>query len=171
MPLALSSVRRQELHDLYTDHHAWLLNWLRKRLQHRETAADLMQDTFLQLIGRPAASGELQQPRAWLTTVAKGLMVDRLRRQRLEQAYLQVLASQPEAFEVSPEERLLLLETLIRIDALLDGLPNNVRTAYLLSRLEGMPYRDIAAHLGVCLSSVEKYMATAMRHCFQARWS
>ncbi|WP_442113613.1 sigma-70 family RNA polymerase sigma factor [Pseudomonas sp. NUPR-001] len=169
MPLALSSARRQQLHDLYTDHHAWLLNWLRKRLQHRETAADLMQDTFVQLLGRPGAGDDLQQPRAWLTTVAKGLMVDRLRRQRLEQAYLQVLASQPEAFEISPEERLLLLETLVRIDALLDGLPRKVRTAYLLSRLEGMAYRDIAAQLGVCLSSVEKYMATAIRHCYQAQ--
>ncbi|TDF80860.1 sigma-70 family RNA polymerase sigma factor [Pseudomonas sp. H9] len=167
----MSTARRQQLHDLYTDHHAWLLNWLRKRLQHRETAADLMQDTFVQLLGRPAAGDELQQPRAWLTTVAKGLMVDRLRRQRLEQAYLQVLASQPEAFEVSPEDRLLLLETLVRIDALLDGLPANVRTAYLLSRLEGMPYRDIAVHLGVCLSSVEKYMAAAIRHCYQAQLS
>lgn len=169
MPLVLSSARRQELHDLYTDHHAWLLNWLRKRLLHRETAADLMQDTFVQLIGRPAIDNELQQPRAWLTTVAKGLMVDRLRRQRLEQAYLHVLACQIDAFEISPEERLLLLETLMRIDALLDGLPAKVRSAYLLSRLEGMPYRDIATQLGVSLSSVEKYMATAMRHCYQAQ--
>ncbi|MFK8331885.1 sigma-70 family RNA polymerase sigma factor [Pseudomonas sp. BJa5] len=168
MPLALSTARRQVLHDLYADHHAWLLNWLRKRLQHRESAADLMQDTFLQLIGRPEAPDRLQQPRAWLTIVAKGLMVDRLRRHRLEQAYLQVLACQGEAFEVSPEERLQLLETLMRIDALLDGLPAKVRSAYLLSRLEGLPYRDIARHLGVSLSSVEKYMATAMHHCYRA---
>lgn len=171
MPHALPPPRRQELHELYVDHHAWLLNWLHQRLQHRETAADLMQDTFLQLIGRPSVIGELKQPRAWLTTVAKGLMVDRARRQRLERAYLEALASQPEATGVSPEDRLLLLETLIRIDALLDGLPSKVRNAYLLSRLEGMPYRDIATQLGTSLSSVEKYMATAMRHCYQARWS
>ena len=67
------------------------------------------------------------------------------------------------------QERLILLQTLTRIDALLDGLRPRVRTAFLLSRLEGLGYQAIAGRLGVSVSSVEKYMATAIRHCFLAR--
>ncbi|MGV8691768.1 sigma factor-like helix-turn-helix DNA-binding protein, partial [Pseudomonas aeruginosa] len=40
---------------------------------------------------------------------------------------------------------------------------------FLLSRLEGLGYKEIAIRLGVSLSSVEKYMATAIRHCFLAQ--
>lgn len=164
-----SSSFQHDLHTLYTDHHQWLLSWLCRRLRHAENAADLTQDTFLYALGRPEQIGELRQPRAWLSTIAKGLLVDRLRRRRIEQAYLSAIAELPEPEAVSPETQLILLETLLQLDALLDGLQPKVRSAFLLSRLEGMPYQGIAEHLGVCLSSVEKYMATAIRHCYVAR--
>ncbi|MHA6194528.1 sigma-70 family RNA polymerase sigma factor [Pseudomonas wadenswilerensis] len=158
-----------DIQALYLDHHAWLLDWLRKRLRHADNAADLAHDTFLHLLGRPQQVTDLRQPRAWLSTVARGLLVDRVRRQRVERAWLQTVAHLPEAEEMSPETRLILLETLQRIDALLDGLAPKVRSAFLLSRLEGLGYKEIAERLGVSLSSVEKYMVTAIRHCYLAQ--
>jgi RNA polymerase sigma-70 factor (ECF subfamily) len=68
----------------------------------------------------------------------------------------------------SPEAQMILLETLAKVDALLDGLPPKVRTAFLLSRLDGLGYKEIAAQLGVSLRSVESYMAKAIRHCYFA---
>jgi RNA polymerase sigma factor (sigma-70 family) len=131
----------------------------------------MAQDTFLYVLGKPEQVAQLREPRAWLSSIAKGLIIDRYRRQQVEQAYLQALAHVPEQDMPSPEERLILLETLTRIDALLDGLKPNVRTAFLLSRLEGLGYQAIAERLEVSVSSVEKYMATAIRHCFLARAS
>lgn len=160
---------QRDLHSLYADHHQWLLGWLHRRLRHADNAADLTQDTFLYVLGRPEQLGELRQPRAWLSTIAKGLLIDRLRRRKVEQAYLAAIANLPEPEVPSPETRLILLETLLQLDALLAGLQSRVRSAFLLSRLEGMPYASIAEHLGVSLSSVEKYMATAIRHCYQAQ--
>lgn len=159
----------QNIDALYQDHHAWLLGWLRRRLQHADNAADLAQDTFVQLLGRPEIIPSLRQPRAWLSSVAKGLMIDRQRRHKLETAYLQALAQLPEPEAPSAERQLILLQTLMQIDAILDGLPTKVRMAFLLSRLEGLGYQEIAQHLGVSLSSVEKYMASAIRHCYLAR--
>jgi RNA polymerase sigma factor (sigma-70 family) len=154
------------LQALYQDHHAWLCGWLRRKLVNPADAADLAQDTFVRLLGKPLQQAQaLREPRAWLTTTAHGLVVDHVRRQALERAYAQALASAPPALHPSPEDRLLLLQTLLRIDTLLDGLAPRARSAFLLSRLEGLPYADIAHQLGVCLSSVEKYMATALRHC------
>ena len=158
-----------DVRNLYSDHHYWLVNWLRRRLRNAENADDMAQDTFLYVLGKPEQVAQLREPRAWLSSIAKGLMIDRYRRQQVEQAYLQALAHVPEQDMPSPEERLILLETLTRIDALLDGLKPNVRTAFLLSRLEGLGYQAIAERLGVSVSSVEKYMATAIRHCFLAR--
>lgn len=154
------------LQALYQDHHAWLCGWLRRKLANQADAADLAQDTFVRLLGKPLHQVQaLREPRAWLTTAAHGLVVDHVRRQALERAYSETLALAPPTLHPSPEDRLLLLETLVRIDTLLDGLAPKARTAFLLSRLEGMPYADIAQRLGVCLSSVEKYMANALRHC------
>ena len=163
------SAPHAEIRTLYIDHHAWLLDWLRKRLRHGDNAADLAQDTFVHILGKPERLQELRQPRAWLSTVAHGLLVDRVRRQRVERAYLQAIAHLPKAGVPSPESQLILLETLVRIDALLDGLRPKVRMAFLMSRLEGLSYKEIAERLAISLSSVEKYMATAIRHCYLAQ--
>ena len=94
-------------------------------------------------------------------------MVNHLRRQDIERAYCEALAAQPETLAPSPEARALVLEALLQIDALLDGLPARVRRAFLLSQLEGLTYADIAGRLGVSLSMVKKYMLQAITHCMQ----
>ena len=153
------------LHTLYSEHHGWLHGWLRRKLGCREDAADLAQDTFLRLLARPPAELELREPRAFLTTIAHGLMVNHVRRRDLERAYLAALAAQQAATAPSPEERALILDSLLAIDALLDGLPTKARQAFLMSQLEGLKYAEIAERLGVSLSMVKKYMLQAMTHC------
>lgn len=162
---------QEDVQALYCDHHGWLCHWLRRKLGCAHSAADLAHDTFVRVLGRPERLQEVREPRAWLTTIAHGLVVDHVRRRSLERAYLEAIADRPEPEIPSPEIRLQLLETLTRIDVLLDGLNPRARSAYLLSRLEGLTYPQVADRLGVCLSSVEKYMATAIRHCLAARSS
>ena len=152
--------------ELYTDHHAWLHGWLRKKLGCTHRAADLAHDTFVRALTTPALS-EVREPRAWLKTVAHGMMVNHLRRQDMERAYYETLAAKPQPLAPSPEERALIIETLMQIDALLDGLPPKVRKAFLLSQLEGLTYADIAVQLAVSVSMVKKYMLQAMVHCMQ----
>jgi RNA polymerase sigma-19 factor, ECF subfamily len=59
------------------------------------------------------------------------------------------------------------VEALMEIDALLDGLPPKARLAFLLSQLEGLPYAEIAQRLNVSLSMVKKYMLQAVTHCMR----
>ncbi|MBM3117329.1 sigma-70 family RNA polymerase sigma factor [Jeongeupia naejangsanensis] len=154
------------LGPLYRDHHRFLHGWLRRKLGCSFEAADLTHDTFLRLLmAPPERCADIAKPRSFLTTIARRVMVDHFRRQALERAYLDVLAQQPEALAPSPEERALLLETLIEIDAMLDRLNPKARQAFLLSQLEGLSYADIALRLDVSVSSVKKYMAKAIEHC------
>jgi DNA-directed RNA polymerase specialized sigma24 family protein len=50
----------------------------------------------------------------------------------------------------------------------LQGLPAKAREALLLRKLDGLSYRDIASRLAVSVSSVEKYVASALLACYQA---
>lgn len=159
----------RSVETLYGEHHGWLLGWLRRKLGHPGDAADLAQDTFLRVLGRQRDVDEVREPRAWLTTIAHGLVVDHVRRRTLERACLEAIAALPEPQAPSPETQMLLVEALVRIDAMLDGLPAKARSAFLLSRLDGLGYAEIAQRLNVSLSSVEKYMAMAIRHCLALR--
>ncbi|RMN80278.1 sigma factor, partial [Pseudomonas cannabina] len=106
---------------LYRDHRGWLLAWLRRNVACPQRAQDLSQDTFVRLLGRDELLAP-REPRAFLATIAKGLMFDYFRRAALEQAYLGELMQLPEAEQPSPEEQLLILEDLKTIDRLLDRL-------------------------------------------------
>ena len=152
------------LQTLYRHHHGWLYGWLRRRLGCAFDAADLAHDTFIRVLARDEAA-RIREPRAYLTTIAHGLMVNHLRRRDLERAYLDALAQHPPAASPSPEARALVLEALYEIDAMLDGLPPAVRRAFLLCQLDGLAHAEIAARLGVSVSSVRQYIARALRHC------
>ncbi len=154
-----------QMQTLYMDHHGWLVKWLYRRLTSLDDASDLAQDTFVRVLGRPVNTSDISKPRAWLATIAHGLMVDHIRRRDLERAFCVALAEIPDPQAPSVEEKVMLLDILCRIDAMLDGLGPKVRRTFLMSRLLGLTYPEIADRLGVSLSSVEKYMAKAYRHC------
>jgi len=156
-----------QVETIYQSHNNWLIHWLYRRLGCRYDAADLAQDTFLRLLVKPGKLKNMRTPRKWLSVIARGMMIDLFRRRAVEAAYLERLAAMEGPVEISPETRALFLETLNLIDKTLDGLSPKIRTAFLLSRLQGLTYAQIAERLEVSTSSVEKYMATAMRHCLR----
>ncbi|WP_425442269.1 sigma-70 family RNA polymerase sigma factor [Rugamonas rubra] len=157
---------RNDLNSMYVDHHGWLVGWLRRKLNGADQAFDLAQDTFLRILCQPEHKRQApQEPRAYLTTVARRLLINHVQRQALEQAYLDVLAQLPQAHTPSPEARLLMLETLHEIDRMLDGLAHKAREAFLLSQLEGLGYAAIAERLDVSERTVKRYMAAAFEQC------
>ncbi len=152
------------LGSLYRDHRSWLQGWLSGRVGCRETAADLTQDTFVRLaVDRDLQS--LREPRAFLTTVARGLAANWFRRQSLERAYLQQLASLPEPLLPSLEDQALVREALQQIDAMLDTLPRAARQVFLLAQFEGLKQDAIALRLGLSLSTVKRHFKRALVQC------
>jgi len=156
----------QDVEVLYLQHHSWLKSWLLRRLGQAADADDLTQDTFVRIIRSRSPVNELKQPLAYLATIANSLLINRWRRLAVERAYAEALAAQPEHFELSPEERYLLIETLTEIDELLHGLSPRIREIFLLSQLDGLTYKQIAAQLGLSVNQVQKSMVKAFSRCY-----
>lgn len=80
--------------SLYGTHHGWLKSWLTRKL-----SLLLMQMTlpghFLRVMVSETLS-TIRDPRSFLCTIAKRVMVDLFRRIALEKAYLEMLALMPE---------------------------------------------------------------------------
>ncbi|MFA0995821.1 MULTISPECIES: sigma-70 family RNA polymerase sigma factor [Pseudomonas syringae group] len=160
--------RRQQMTELYVDHHSWLQNWLRKKLGCSQRAADLAHDAFVRILTLTEPLN-LKEPRAFLATTATRLLIDGARRRKVERAYLDALALHADETSIpSPEAIHAALQILERIARLLEGLPEKPRQAFLLHRLDGLTYSEIATHLGVSSSMVKQYMASVMVHCYKA---
>lgn len=153
------------MHTLYDQHHSWLYHLLYRRLGDSFDAADLAQDTFVRLLLKPVSFDNELGARAYLNKVSKRLCIDLWRRREVEKVWLEKQGEQPELVAISPEQHNIMLEILQQLDQMLRDLPEKVATAFLLSQLKGMTYKQIAQILFVSERMVKKYMAEAIYHC------
>ena len=155
------------LANLYHDNHAWLRGWLSRQVRCPQDAADLAQDTFARILNARESVATLREPRAFLSTTARRLIIDQVRRKQIENAYLQELALTAEALEgyQSPEQILTTLEALEQIAIILEGMQDKARQAFVLYYLDGLTQCQIARQLGLSDRTVRKYLIQALLHC------
>lgn len=159
MPSHTSAVER-----IYVQHHSWLHGWLKGKLHDACDAADVAHDTFVRILGSRDAS-QIREPKDYLVTVARGLVIDRYRRRAIEVAYLETLAARPEATAISEEDKALIIETLVAVDKALADLGARARRIFMLSQIEGLTYQQIAEQMQVSLTTVKKHMIRALTEC------
>ncbi len=166
--MSVSGNPNGDYHALYADHHGWLHAWLRGRLGDSADAADLAQDTFLRLmVARRAPLLLGDRPRALMTHIAKGLLIDHWRRQRVERAYLDALAHLPAHAAPSADEQVIVIETLARIDAMLARLPALTREVFLLAQLDGLTLQQISDRVQAPVIAVRRHIRKALLACME----
>ncbi|WP_110973028.1 sigma-70 family RNA polymerase sigma factor [Pseudomonas huaxiensis] len=158
---------QREITALYSEHHGWLLTWLRRKLGCANNAADLAQDTFARILNARESVAGIREPRAYLSITAKRLVIDQSRRKKIETAYLDELALTAQALEgfQSPEQIHATLEALEQIAFILEGMHENSRQAFVLYYLEDLTQVQIAAQLKLSERTVRKYLIQALLHC------
>lgn len=134
-------------------HRAQLIRFLEAR-GAGHAAEDVFQELWIRLSSVP--TGPVSQPLPYLYRAANNLMLDRFRSAQAtakrEQAWGEVGADNAPP---STEQTLISREDLARADAAIDALGERPAAIFRAFRLEGQAQRDIAARMGVSLSTVE----------------
>ncbi|MCR8922360.1 sigma-70 family RNA polymerase sigma factor [Dasania sp. GY-MA-18] len=157
--------------DLYREQRDKLVGFLMAKGQAREDAEDIAQVAFMRV--QPLIDkGELRTPSAYLYQTASNLLVDQLRQKTIHRNYVNGeyhKFADSEAIEPldcrTPERQLELEKQLQALTQALSALPINCSQALLWQRIKGYSYSEIAAAKQVSVSSVEKYIGQALKHC------
>jgi len=154
--------------QLYRNHQSWLHQWLRKKVGNSEQAADLVQDTFIKILQTRDELFGVIEPRAYLVTIARNLMIDQVRRKRIEQAYLNELSQMEYMLDTipSPEDQLQVVQAIDQICQALIRVSEKAQQAFVLHYFEGLTHKEIAEIIGVSTKMIQKYLATCLVQCY-----
>ncbi|MDQ8756231.1 RNA polymerase sigma factor [Sphingosinicella sp. LHD-64] len=144
---------------------ASLGRYFSRRVRDPVEAEDMVQEVFERLLKRGNIAN-LEHAGGYVFETASSVLADRFRKRRSHHADAHDLFDEHRHGDVdfSPEHVLLGREKLARATAILLELPERTRVIFVLRRLEGMRYSDIAARLGISVSAVEKHMQRAIAH-------
>ena len=147
---------------LYRRHAHYLLAISIRLLSSRGEAEDVVQDTFVVGFEQLRALRNPGAIRAWLAQIAVSLVRRRLRRRKLlrllgldqpPDATLAVLA----APSLPPDDR----AELALVDRLLRRMRADLRIAWMLRRVEGLPLPEVASACACSLATAKRRIAAA----------
>ncbi len=158
--MLLTSVQIEDLFHRYRDE---LTRRLSAMVKSHDTAADLMQEAYLRLLGL-VDTRAVEHPRALLHRIATNLAIDHLRKDINRPQAVDPLDGAVEVPCGTPSpERVAMGKERFRI--LLKGieaLPPRTREAFLLYRVYGYSYREISTRMNISESGVEKLLMRAL---------
>lgn len=154
----------------YHEHERELLRFLGRRLGSPATAADILYDLYVKLLG----AGEdppVRDRRAYLFTMAANLATDHLRVERRRDEILREADSivWRSCDELTPERHAMARAELACLEAAIAALPPRCRAVFRLCRYEGKSQAEAAAQLGIGITSVYKDLKTVMGALMEAR--
>jgi RNA polymerase sigma factor (sigma-70 family) len=143
----------------------WLTRFFRRKIRNDADVEDLVQDVFLRIASRDSTD-TIEHLDGYVLRTALNVLADRTRHRNARRADHHVVFNMDlhGDTELDPARILGGKEELNATIAALLSLPERTRTIFLLRRLEDYKVRDIARHLGLSVSAVEKHLVRAVRH-------
>jgi RNA polymerase sigma factor (sigma-70 family) len=144
---------------------ARLLKLLRRRGRSQEEAEDLIQEAYLRL-HQYCKAQEVKEEEGFLVRAVLRLSIDRHRRERRHLYVTETIEELDSAANLvdptpAPDEVLQAEQRLNKIRAALDAVSPRTREIYIAHRA-GYGLAEIAAHLGISVSAVQKHVARAV---------
>ena len=139
-----------DLEVLVQEHSALLFRIACSVLRHPQDAEDAVQEVFLRALRHREKLARVADPRAWLARVAWRVALDRRRRrpevplEEAAEAVRSLRSSGASSHQIAADRQMMAL-----LEALIAGLPAELRDALTLSTVEELPAAEVATLLDI----------------------
>ena len=150
-----------------------LRHYIRKHVVDLETAEDILQDVFVELVEAYRLLKPIEHVTGWLFRVAKNRIIDRFRGRKVESlnqpgyggegdaVSLEDLLPSPNAGPDAMYARGLLMD---EIDAALDELPAEQRSVFVAHEWEGSSFKELSEATGASVNTLLSRKHYAVLH-------
>lgn len=146
--------------NFFKSHAKSLRNYLFYKFGNEEQAQDVTQEAFIKL-WENCASVPLEKAKSFLYTVANNTTLNQIAHQKVVLEYNKKSPSNNTDTQ-SPEFLMEEEQFKIKLQKAIANLTEAQRTAFLLHRIDGKKYHEIAEILGISVKAVEKRLHGAL---------
>lgn len=167
----MKAAAQTQLLEAYFEKRVLLVRYFTRLTADSAMAEDIVQDLYIRLSGMTYET-QIGDPTAFLFRMAHNIHLNQLRalrNSRGRDAAWQELSAHRVGDETaddgpSAEDQAHGRQLMQRLTAALGELPEKTQNVFRLHRFEGLTQTDVATKMDMSLSSVEKHLATALRH-------
>lgn len=159
--------------SLVSEHQDMVLNTCYRFVMNREDAEDLAQEVFVEVYRSLDKFREESKLSTWIYRIAVTKSLDHLRRMKRKKRFSSLkriigiddpAEDLPSSSSDNPEQTLAEKENLAVLQHALNALPENQKTAFLLSKQDGYSNSEIAEILQTSVSAVESLVHRAKKN-------
>ncbi len=157
-----SQERAERLRALILEFHPKMKIYLSRYLQPQDVE-DMVQEVFVRLISYKNLF-LVKELNAFIYATALNLVRDRAKHRHTIASKQFIDISEVQlTTEVNPQFIVAALEELELLGQEIEKLPDRRQEVFVLQRLRGKTYREVATQLGISVGMVEKHMTTAIK--------
>lgn len=161
----IKGVRGNDLNcfeKLFVMYRVKLFNFSYRQLRSREDAEEIVQDAFVKIWENRGALNEERSFNSYLFTIAKNLIINKVRRKVAEPAVFDTVGEHS-AQDDSTQNDIIYRDITIVAERAIQNLPAQRQLVYNLSRRDGLTYEEIGCQLGISSRTVEAHLRKALK--------
>lgn len=149
----------QEFERAFDLYYTNVRNFLYYKTSQSELAEDVAQDAFVKL-WETRDKIDKTSIKAYVFTIANNLAINQLKRDQLKFKFLKLQGDKKDI--KTPEYLMEMQEFDQKLQDTLAKVPDGAREVFLMNRIDGLKYREIAEMLGLSMKAIEKRMSNAL---------
>jgi len=167
----LHNDKKSDFSRVYSIYFPKLVRFAREFVLSTEDAENIIQDIFIYLWEHQEILGSLSNLNAFLFVLVKNRCIDFIRQKKLverkreefEMVMDKELQLKMYALQQFDENALSADDIEVILNNAINSLPEKCREVFILSRMEGLKYREIAERLNISTKTVENQIITALK--------
>lgn len=167
----IEDINSTSFSDLYQNYFPKLIRFAREYVVSEEDAENIVQDTFLFLWENQERFQSVRNLNAFLYTLIKNRCIDFLRvkvseakrNEKVQDRFEREFQLKLDSLSYIDVDHLSEEDVEKLIDEALNSLPEKCRQIFMLSRIDGLKYKEIAERLGVSVNTIENQISIALR--------
>ena len=132
-------------------------------LKSTEDTENLIQDVFLNLWENRNKVVKDSAIKSYIFTLTHNSAISIIRKKARESEFVEYLKSMQEISVAPVNMELEYIELTNKLDEILKALPPRQKEVYLLHKVEGLKYSEIAERLSISVNTIENHMSRALK--------